>query len=339
MDKIIRIVLWHLLLWLVVFLLAIGSNSGNYKGNIVWAALYFVLFCSPVFYAMVGLLQYGLGESVDKIKLTLGLLLLYLFCIPYTYVFVYHLLPMVDVYFFNPKGLFTWDAFTGTVLVEFVTFLILAFLIVLWKRYGGVSVDLVKIRFEQRSAGLEYQLNEHLDGKLLAFVANMEASAGNWQNYELICSLNEIKSYARRVHANNERLVSLEEEWSMVCKLVDVVHTQMGCTGLIKLRRYGNSQNQLLPPFTLLTLVENIAEYARLEREGDVLIDLEVREDRFSYYSENRVNKKKRPSWATVRGHGMQLVKERLELQLKGRYSFSATIEDNSYFVNLNVTS
>lgn len=337
MYRLLKLILWHLLILIVFFAWAAARNKGNYNANLPLASLYFTLMCTPVFYTMLVLVEHWFTTVNPKWKLYVAFLVLYLCSIPYGYVFVYSILPSVDVYFFNPKGTFTWLAFIGTITIQFVIFLLIAILVTLVKKYGAMLVEFVKMKLESKTNGFQYQLKGHVDGKLLSFVANVEAENGNWENYELISKMQTIKEYIIRVHQSGLALVPLEEEWDMLVKMVESIHIREGRHDLISLVKRGEWSNQMIPAFTLLTYMENIEEYTCFTSNETVLVVLELDEDGFSYYSKNRINTKNRSGSSEGRGNGLLLVKERLELLLPNQYELKIIVEEGYYIVNLNV--
>ncbi|WP_164121876.1 MULTISPECIES: hypothetical protein [Sphingobacterium] len=203
-------------------------------------------------------------------------------------------------------------------------------------------VDFVRLRIEQKKAKArdsQYEMNAHLEGILLGFVANVEAEQGNWDNYELICKVNDIKSYARRVHQGGEDLVSLEEEWAMLLVMIEIIHIREGRSDLLRIEIEGDWDGQLIPGGVLLTLIENIAQYARFDRPNAVYIRLKLYSGGFEYQSENEVNAKRKPVFvaSSERGKGLKLLQERLELVLPGKYQFAAGRQGALYRVHLKI--
>lgn len=337
-----KIILWNVLLWIGLFTLAVMRNSGNYNGNLAKASLYFILMCSPVFYVMRRLIRQGMSDHPATARIYAGWTVLYLFSIPYAYLFVYRIFPSVAVFLFNPEGKFTWLQFIGTVSTQFILFAAIAFLFVLIQKYAQMLIDFVRFRMEQKKAkarGVEYQMNAHLEGILLSFVANVEADQGNWDNYELICKVNEIKSYARRVHDEGEAMVSLQQEWAMLLVMIDIIHILEGRSDLLRAELEGDWEEQLIPAFTLLTLIENIAQYARFDHSNTVGIRLKLYPGGFEYQSYNEVNAKRKPVFgvSSERGKGLELLQERLELALPDQYQFEAGRQGTQYRVHLKI--
>lgn len=341
-GKFAKIFLWNLLVWIGLFTLAVMRNSGNYNGNLAKASLYFILMCSPLFYLMRWLIRQGMSDQPATARLYAGWALLYLFSIPYAYLFVYRIFPSVAIFLFNPKGQFTWLTFIGTVSTQFILLAAIAFLFVLIQKYVQILIDFVRFRMEQKKAkarGVQYQMNAHLEGILLSFVANVEADQGNWDNYELICKVNEVKSYARRVHYEGEAMISLQQEWAMLLMMIDIIHIREGRSDLLLAELEGDWEEQLIPAFTLLALIENIAQYARFDHPNTVVIHLRLYSGGFEYQSYNEVNAKRKPVFGSPseRGKGMELLRERLELALPGKYRFDAGRQGVGYRVHLKI--
>ncbi|WP_164121877.1 MULTISPECIES: hypothetical protein [Sphingobacterium] len=102
-----KILLWNLLLLIGLFVLVLMRNGGNYNGNLFKGSLYFILMCSPVFYLMRWFIKEGLSDQPARKWIYAGWAVLYLFSIPYAFLFIYWILPSVEVFLFNPKGRFT----------------------------------------------------------------------------------------------------------------------------------------------------------------------------------------------------------------------------------------
>ena len=337
-----KIFLWNLLVWIGLFTLAVMRNSGNYNGNLAKASLYFILMCSPVFYLMRWLIRQGMSDQPATARIYAGWAVLYLFSIPYAFLFVYRIFPSVAIFLFNPEGQFTRLQFIGTVSTQFILLAAIAFLFILIQKYAQMLIDFVRFRMEQKKAkarGAQYQMNAHLEGILLSFVANVEADQGNWDNYELICKVNEIKSYARRVHYEGEAMVSLQEEWAMLLIMTDIIHIVEGRSDLLQAELEGDWEEQLVPAFTLLTLIENIAQYARFDHPDTVGIRLKLYPGGFEYQSYNEVNAKRKPVFgsSSERGKGLALLQERLELALLDKYQFEAGRQGTQYRVHLKI--
>lgn len=337
MIRFLKVVFVHVLFWVIVCVWAMARNKGDYKADLLLASFYFTLLCIPVVYLLFGIVVRWFNTVGPKWKCYGAMGLLYILSIPYAYVFIYTILPSVGVYFFNPKGVFGWLAFIGSITVEFVIFLLITVLLVLIKKYGAMLIEFVNMKVAAKAAGFQYQLKGHVDGKLLSFVANVEAENGNWENYELISKMQDIKAYARRVHQHGMALVTLQEEWEMVVKMVESIHIREGKSNLIRLEIKGEWNKQMIPAFTLLTFIENIDEYAYFTQDDCALVVLELNEDGFSYYSRNRINTKNASGSREGRGHGLLLVKERLELLLPNRYVLHITVEDGYYIVNFRI--
>lgn len=182
-------------------------------------------------------------------------------------------------------------------------------------------------KLEMEYAFLKAQVNPHF----LHNTLNMLYSQAMNYSDVLAANISKLSNMMRYSFENLEAghdLVSIQKEVKNLQRLIEINDVRHDNEATVKLVVNGQMENQLIPPLSLITIVENAFKYGDLS--SPLHIDLSLQKTGIYFLCRNRVRQKN--GYTSSHKIGLTNLRKRLELILPGKYILdNQEVED--YFI------
>ena len=190
----------------------------------------------------------------------------------------------------------------------------------------------LKLEVEKMQADMKFlksQINPHfLHNTLNSFYARSLPLSKDLADG--ILTLSEMMRYALGDAYNTDGKVLLKDEIDHVRNLIRINQFRFRNHLNVQLEVKGETNQKVIIPFILITLVENIFKHGALsDIENPILICIEIDHEGLRYHSKNK--KKTGPKELST-GIGIDNIRKRLDLAYNNAYKLDIT-EDNEYYI------
>ncbi|MFT3701197.1 MAG: sensor histidine kinase [Agriterribacter sp.] len=202
-------------------------------------------------------------------------------------------------------------------------------------REKQMQVNQEKLAFEY--AFLQSQINPHFLYNTLnvLFSQALKISpelAGN------ISKMSEIMRYSMESVEYKIPLVSIQKELDHLQILIDINVMRFGNGTFIDFRQEGQSEGQLIPPLSFITVIENAFKYGEIKDSANPLcIIIKLRPGHVYFYCRNKKKKNKTP--LPSHNIGLKNLRYRLNTIFNDRYHLDIIDEEEFYTLELTITS
>jgi LytS/YehU family sensor histidine kinase len=186
-----------------------------------------------------------------------------------------------------------------------------------------------KERLQLEYAFLRAQINPHFLHNTLnvLFSQALDSSPSLPDN---ILKLSKLMRYAIESLENENGCVSIEKEVEHLKTLLEIHQLRVGKEQVISFEVNGGFQGQLLPPLSVITIVENAFKYGDLSDSAHPLkIVLSLTSTRVTFLCSNK--KSSQSLIIPSNNIGMTNLRKRLDVVFKGRYNMNI-IDDSKFF-------
>lgn len=354
-------ILIHIIVWITYATLLYFTNlltrpSSNY--------INFILFLIPhtlTFYLSVFVL--GLSNKYGFIWGILSFIIIFLFITLLGYLYIYIFLPGRGVRIYNSTDakLYIQNAIIGY--IQFFSYAALYYYLfesikkerkVRILNEEKLNIENLKIQKELENASLiqqelnaqkeklqlEYsflraQINPHFLHNTLnmLFSQAMTISPPLADN---ILKLSRIMRYSLESLEFESGKVSIGKELEYLNTLLDIHKLRFGTDETIKYIVRGTIENQMIPPLSIITIVENAFKFGDLsDPKNPMLIELDLEPSEIKFTCRN---KKKRGDYQfSQTGIGIKNLKKRLELAFRGKFEINVINDIDFYAFNLTI--
>jgi sensor histidine kinase YesM len=130
--------------------------------------------------------------------------------------------------------------------------------------------------------------------------------------------------------------VSVQKELEYLQVLLDIHNIRFGNTKVIKYEIDGEARDQMLPPLSIITIVENAFKYGDL-KDPEYPLHIKIAFKPKEIYFCCRNKKKKNNLQLSSHNIGITNLSKRLDVSFRGRYEMKATNEENFYTFELTI--
>ncbi len=268
----------------------------------------------------------------------LAIVLLWLFAIPAAKYFVYNLLPRGGIVLYRKGHPFTWSELAVNISLILARVLILAVLIEVVRRYIAALLHKIRLLLERdslRDSLLRFKIGPHF---IFGLLNSLKSNALVNQDGLVAAAIDEyapLNRYIMECAEGNLSLISATREVAQLERLVRLANL-LYREEAIRLEINGSPTAQVLPPAILLTLVENILKHGAPSITRPATIRVDYRSDGFAFEATNIVvHGPDAGARNTSSGHGIQNVRERLNILMPGKHRFNISTEGNTFKATL----
>jgi sensor histidine kinase YesM len=190
-----------------------------------------------------------------------------------------------------------------------------------------------KLQFEH--AFLRSQINPHFLHNTLNTLFS-EALDYSPELAENILKLSSIMRYSLEALEFESGKVSVKKELEHLQTLIDINNLRFGKSKTVEYNVEGELTNQMVPPLSFITIVENAFKYGDLkDPESPLSIRVILRKDGVYFYCRNKI--KKSGIQFSSSNIGLSNLEKRLDVAFKDKYEMRAGKENNLYIFELTV--
>lgn len=133
-------------------------------------------------------------------------------------------------------------------------------------------------------------------------------------------------------------LVAIEKELKNLNRLIEINAVRFDSQELVDFRIEGELNSQLLPPLSLITIVENAFKYGDLtDPDYPVIIRLYLEPNKICFFCKNKMNGKK--DVENSHNIGISNLKKRLDVFFEKKYYLHTITENEFYILELTINT
>ncbi|MFD2963675.1 MULTISPECIES: histidine kinase [Olivibacter] len=205
-----------------------------------------------------------------------------------------------------------------------------------------------RLEAEQLARRLEQERNDHLMSLLTAemyphfiknalnMLAGMALRHHDDRMLESVLDLESLLDYSNERIRDLNQLVNVNKELKRVQRLIRLIRRQLGKDAAVLYVRKGMEMAYLIPPFVLITIVENAMKYGEISETSPLRINVAYLEGSFLFTCYNR--KKKGSRTVSSSKIGLNNITRRLNMLLRDRFELHIQDEADDYTVSLKLT-
>lgn len=339
-KQLLTLFLWTALFYFVFGPLRNWGETGDFTQVYDWLfdQQKFLLFTT----SLMAFMGYSLGAyltffyTYPRKKYLLGAFLL-LLCIPLAIAFRYILQEIIMDAIFGftnyTEGYLLWDYFFDNLYYAFVftSFGVIVYFL-RYTRYKEQQQHEFEIENQKTQlALLKSQLNPHflfnaLNNIYALVYEKSEASLG---------ALEKLSRLLRYSLYEKSELVSLEKEWRFIENYIELEQLRLPFQPAILLEVPTNLPAIKIPPFSLITFVENAFKHGELQNITHPLrIKMKLEKDEFIFNIENSINHNKKDPTG---GIGLTNLQRRLAIFYQNEHELTIHKKDNLFSVTFKI--
>jgi sensor histidine kinase YesM len=190
-----------------------------------------------------------------------------------------------------------------------------------------------KLQFEH--AFLRSQINPHFLHNTLNTLFS-EAMDYSPELAENILKLSSIMRYSLEALEFESGKVLVKKELEHLQTLIDINNLRFGKSKPVEYSVEGELDDQMVPPLSFITIVENAFKYGDLKDPANpLMIRIVLQSDNVYFYCRNKIRKS---DMQLSSSHiGITNLEKRLDVAFKDKYQMNAKKQDNLYIFELTV--
>lgn len=190
-----------------------------------------------------------------------------------------------------------------------------------------------KLQYEY--AFLRAQINPHFLHNTLNVLFSQALSVSP-ELADNILKLSSIMRYSLENLEQENGKVSIKKELDQLQTLIEINNLRFGNSKTIEYRIKGEINEQMVPPLSLITIVENAFKYGDLkDAENPLEIQVTLSPDKLDFCCKNK--KKKKGVLFSSLNIGITNLSKRLDIAFKDKYLMKATDEKDFYIFELTI--
>lgn len=353
-NRKVRNILLHIGAWLLYATIIWGINSlsnqlANYFGTIVVLLPYCIIFYINVY-------SFNLYEKKGLLWAISSFLGTFLIIVAFGYYYTFHILPKYGIEVFETKE---FNYFLQNALLNYFHFSTLSVLYFYIQRttrsekrlrvvqkekfqkeienenLKRQELNAQKEKLQYEYALLRAQINPHFLHNTLniLFSQALDYSEDLANN---ILKLSRIMRYSLESVDYESGKVSVDKELEQLKTLLDIHNLRFGESKVIDYVVEGKSNGQMLPPLSIITVVENAFKYGDL-KDTQYPLQIKVRLEPNEIYFWCKNKKKKNVTNISSTNIGLTNLTKRLEVSFKDNYSIDVTNEEEFYTFTMHI--
>lgn len=200
-------------------------------------------------------------------------------------------------------------------------------------RQNELSAQKEKLQIEY--AFLRAQVNPHF---LHNALNTLYSQAGEYSEKlaSNISKLSNMMRYSFESIESESDLVNIEKEVRNLYRLIEINAVRFGSEELVDFQIEGEMENQLLPPLSLITIVENAFKYGDLtDANYPLVIRLYLQHN--SIYFSCRNKRQEKADKDTSNNIGIANLTKRLDVLFEDKYTINSIVESEFYTFELTI--
>lgn len=192
-----------------------------------------------------------------------------------------------------------------------------------------------RLQFEY--AFLRAQINPHFLHNTLNVLYSQALNYSD-ELAENILKLSHMMRYALESLEHESGKVSIQKELSQLQTLIDINYLRFGNIKAVEYTLEGEMADQMLPPLSIISIVENAFKYGDLkDLKNPLQIKVKLQLEQIYFFCRN----KKRKSSIELTSHhiGITNLSKRLDVVFKDKYEINAINEDEFYTFELTINN
>lgn len=351
----------HICAWVVYSsFIYIANRLSKPNITVIEVAFFLLPFCTTFY---VSLYSLGLYKKRGLLWGILTFLIVFIVMSALGYCYIYLLLPLagMKLYTSNNYRLFLESAILGY--VQYSAYAMLYFYVretvrtgqkLRWLQEEKLQLEKQKMQRELENAILKQQelksqqdklqyeyafLRSQINPHFLHNTLNVLFSQALEFSQELadnILKLSGMMRYSLESVEFESGKVPIEKELEHLQTLLDIHNLRFGDTKIIQYSTEGEVQGQILPPLSIITIVENAFKYGDLKDPSNpLLIKVRLLPQEIYFYCRNK--KRKNNIQLSSLNIGITNLSKRLDVAFKDMYEMKATNEDDFYTFELTI--
>ncbi|WP_187019138.1 sensor histidine kinase [Flavobacterium muglaense] len=151
-----------------------------------------------------------------------------------------------------------------------------------------------------------------------------------------IMKLSDLMRYSLNNVETENMKVSLQQEIDNLKTLIEIHHLRFSNSKFIDYTLNGDTENHLIPPLSIITVVENAFKYGELSNpDFPLIIKIVTTCDSIHFICKNK--KKKNTVEILSNNLGLDNVSKRLDFAFKNKYRINITNDDDFYTFDLTI--
>jgi two-component system, LytTR family, sensor kinase len=208
-----------------------------------------------------------------------------------------------------------------------------------WYYHKSINLQAQNFNLHNQKLKLQYnylqaQINPHFLYNTLNFLYT-EAQESNEKLADAIIALSRIMRYSI-AEGNEKDTIALEQEVEVLDKYILLHQLRFDNQLNIQFTKEIEKTGIQIPPYILITLVENAFKHGQFSKEEETLyIHLHCTDTNMVFYTENTINPL--PKHQSGSGVGLTNVAERLRLTYNGQQHLQYYMKENRFIVRLEI--
>lgn len=139
------------------------------------------------------------------------------------------------------------------------------------------------------------------------------------------------------LYESGTETIPLNKEIEYIGKYIELQKIRTSNENFVKLEIFGDEAGKFVAPMIFIHFIENAFKFATNKKiENAIYIKFDISDNILSFFCKNHINTYD-VSMQDKNGLGSNLIKQRLDLVYKGKYSLDIKEEANWYTVNLEI--
>lgn len=344
----------HTAVWIIYFSFLFTANRlANPSVKMGYAILSMIPYCLVFYVSLFWLNKY---RRIGPFFSILSFIGTFVALGALAYAYMYEALPSANIHLYEADEFREFLKYAVLGYIQYYSYALLYYVIDgLFKREQALSVmreekyirelenatlkqnelSAQKDKLQIEYAFLRAQVNPH-------FLYNaLNTLYSQAQEYSEILASNIVKlSHMMRYSFENieyeSDLVSVEKEVKNLNRLIDINAVRFEGEDLVDFRVEGEMNNQLLPPLSLITIVENAFKYGDLTNpKHPLIIRLRLEPGSIFFYCKNKMQE--RIDVRNSHNIGISNLKKRLDVLFGNKYTLNSNPENEFYILELTI--
>ncbi len=351
-----RFIIYHIGAWLLYIAFIFGANLITHPDlQLLLTVLFFIPLCITFYMAIFFLNKF---REKGLVGIVASFIITFIIMAGFGYLFIYIILPTWGLILYGTTSVQHYLKSAVLGFVQYFSYALLYFyvreLFRKEKRLRKVEAD--KLQNELENARLKEQELQAQKDKLAMEFAYLRAQINpHFLHNALNVLFEQAMDYSTELASNISKLsrimrysldnieqstdkVPVEKELEQLNLLLEFHHLRFADTKLIRYKVEGKPNGQMVPPLSLVTVVENAFKYGDLkDPQHPLRINVELEERLVSFRCRNKI----RANPLTISSHniGLSNLKKRLNVGFAGRYDMEVNKDELFYELVLTIKS
>lgn len=275
-----------------------------------------------------------------------------------SYYYIYHFLPGTGMLVYNNEQFREFFKYALLGYLQYYSYALLYFVIKVFfkkerslrllqeekfiKEIENAKLKETELQAQQEKLRMEYAfLKAQVNPHFLHNTLNMLYEEASNYSEVLAANISRLSNMMRysfeNLDAGND-LVSIQKEMKNLERLIEIHDNRHQKEDMVKLEIKGAMENQLVPPLSLITILENAFKYGDLsDIANPLLVRLSLQPGFIHFYCRNKI--RQRSDYNSSHKTGLANLRRRLEVILPGRYLLQDTRQEQFYITELTIKS